>query len=125
MTWKLEYNSELRIIDLVYSGNVSGPDMRETTSRAISLSQEHGITDFLVDASNQEQAGTVTDVHELPQQYVEDGADRQKVRVAYVRPISPDLQELGKFFENVCVNRGWHVQSFTNRRDAIGWLLRS
>ncbi len=124
MTWKLEYNSELRIIDLVYSGNVSGPDMRETTSRAISLSQEHGITDFLVDASNHEQAGTVTEVFDLPQQFVEEDVNHQS-RVAYVKPISPDLQELAQFFETVCVNRGWHVQSFTNRRDAIGWLLRS
>jgi len=124
MTWKLEYNSKLRIIELVYSGDVSGSDMRDSTSRAISLSQEHAITDFLVDASKQEQAGTVTDIHELPQQYVEDGADHQS-RVAYVKPISPDLQQIAEFYETVCVNRGWHVQSFTNRHEAIGWLLRT
>ena len=123
MTWKLEYNSKLGIIESVLSGNVSGSDMREITSQSVSLSHEHGVTRFLVDASNQEQAGTVTDIYELPRQYTEESVDRLGY-LAYVRPILPDLQKLAQFFENVCVNRGWRMESFTNYRDAIGWLLR-
>ena len=122
MTWKVEYNSQLGFIEIALSGNVSGSDMRESASQAISLSHEHGVTEFLVDASKQEKADTITDIHELPQQYAEEGADPVS-RVAYIRPISPDQQEIAQFYENVCVNRGWRLRSFTNYRNAIQWLL--
>ena len=122
MTWKVEYNSQLGFIEIALSGNVSGSDMRESASQAISLSHEHGVTEFLVDASKQEKADTITDIHELPQQYAEEGADPVS-RVAYIRPISPDQQEIAQFYENVCVNRGWRLRSFTKYRNAIQWLL--
>lgn len=121
-TWKLKYKSKLRIIDLVFSGNVTGSDIREATSKTISLSHEHGIFEILVDTAHLERTETTTDIYDLPQQYVEEDLDHRS-RLAVVVPISPDLQGIMQFYENVCVNRGWRVKSFPNRREATAWLL--
>ncbi len=123
-TWKVEYNSKLRIINLVFSGDVSGSDIREATTRTISLTHEHGINEILIDLAHMEQTGTVTEIYDLLEQYNEEDLNHAS-RLAIVVPILPDLEGVVQFYENVCVNRGWRVQSFLNRREAIRWLTRN
>jgi len=33
-----------------------------------------------------------------------------------------ELRDNAEFFETVCINRGWAVQRFTDREQAIRWL---
>lgn len=75
----------------------------------------------LVDAVDLESVDSVTDLYELPKQYIEEGVSRS-TRIAMVMPRSETARKFIRFYENVCVNRGWTVQSFETRGEAEKWL---
>ncbi len=68
---------------------------------------------------------SLIDVFNIPdKQYVEEKADRTG-RVALILPSSPREKKAVNFFETVCKNRGWLVQTFLEHQDAVNWLTRS
>jgi hypothetical protein len=105
MTFRIEHDSTRHIIECVLSGSVTAEEMREAASKAIALSQEHGVTRFLVDGSAQEETASLFDIYDLPAQASEDGLDARS-RIAYVIPVSPQLKDDARFFEDVLKNRG-------------------
>ncbi len=122
MTWTLEYVSTLRIIELVFAGRTTGPDIKEATTKGIALTKEHGILEILIDITEMEWAASTTDVYDLPvNQYIAENFDRRS-RLALVLSKLTKEKEVGLFYETVCTNYGWHVQSFPNRDEAIEWL---
>jgi len=125
MTWTIEYNSNLRIIDLVIAGSLTGLDMKEVTSKLITLGKNQGVALFLVDTTDLELAPSLSRIIDLPdKQYEEEGLDR-RIRLALVLPRSPKAKEAALFYETACVNRGWNVKTFPNREEAIEWLTRT
>lgn len=65
---------------------------------------------------------SILDLLNLPaRQYVEESMSR-RIRVAVVSPRMPEAQEKVRFYETVCLNRGWKVRLFKSRDDAIEWL---
>ena len=122
MTWMLEYNDTLRIVDVVFTGVTSGRDLQEATTKSIMLGKEQGAVKFLVDAVDLELFAPLVDIIDLPdKQYVAEGLDRLS-RVALVYPRSPKAKQAAHFYETVCINRGWSVKLFSKRDDAIEWL---
>jgi hypothetical protein len=122
MPWIVQYNDALRIVELVLTGDVSGSDLREATSRIIALSKELGVLDILIDATDQQRTGSYTDLfHLADSQYAAEKASLQS-RAALVVPQTPELSMAAQFYETVCQNRGWLVQSCANREEAIAWL---
>jgi hypothetical protein len=122
MAYTLEYNSTLRIVELVYTGLYTSQESRESASKAIALGKEHGDADALVDATQAKLAVSIFDLFDLPnRQYVEEDM-KHKIRVAVVPPRQPEDQEAARFYETACYNRGWQVRLFPNRDDAIEWL---
>jgi len=125
MAWMLEYDGTLRIVDIVFSGITSGRDLQEATTKCILLAKEQGTVQFLVDAEELELFAPLVDIIDLPdKQYVVEGLERLS-RVALVNPKSPKAKEAAYFYETVCINRGWNVQLFPNRDDAIEWLTNT
>jgi len=126
MTWTLAHNSTLHIVELVFAGSTTGPDLREATVQGIALGKEQGILDYFVDATEIQLHNVSTfDLYDLPNmQYVKEGLDRRS-RVAFVMPKLPKEKKDAEFYEIACANRGWHVRSFPNRDKAIEWLTGS
>ena len=123
MTWTVEYNSTLRIVDIVFTGITSGRDLQEATTKCILLGKERGTVQFLVDAAELELFAPLVDILDLPEkQYVEEGLDRLS-RVALVNPRSAKAKEAAEFYKTVCINRGWSVRLFPERAEAIEWLM--
>ena len=124
MSWTYKLNPTLRIIEVAYSGTTTARDLKESTSEFISLEKEKGINQFLIDTSEMELAASLVNIYDLPdKQYVEENADRSG-RVALLLPPSPREKEAVQFYETVCKNRGWNVQTFLERQEAIDWLAR-
>ena len=106
----------------MFSDITSGRDLQEATTKCILLAKEQGTVQFLVDAEELELFAPLVDIIDLPdKQYVVEGLERLS-RVALVNPKSPKAKEAAYFYETVCINRGWNVQLFPNRDDAIEWL---
>lgn len=123
MAWTLELNSELQIIDLIFKGNVTGPEAREATSKAIALHHEYGILRYLVDTIEMESAPPIKNIYNLPtEQYDSEGLSHQ-AHIALVEPRSEIEKEATQFYQSVCLHRGWIVQLFQSRDEAIKWLM--
>ena len=122
LPWIYEHNSALQIIEVIYTGDITASDLRESTSELIALGKEKGINRFLVDTTKMKLDAKLVDLYHIPtQQYVEEKADRQG-RVAVLLPTSTREKKAVEFFETVCRNRGWLVQVFSERQEALYWL---
>lgn len=122
MAYTLEYNSKINTIEVAFVGSVSGPEVREATTNAITLLKKHGGSKVLIDTTRLEVAPQFFDIYNLPAyQYVEEGLSH-KTRLALITPESTKVSEATQFYETACVNRGWLVRSFSARDEALEWL---
>ncbi len=122
MPWTLSHNQALRIVEVLYTGEVTGRELREVTSKCITLEKENGVNRFLCDASDCEISASLLDLFDLPaEQYAAEKADRSG-RVAVVLPRSPRARDAAQFYETASRNRGWMVQAFASRQEAVDWL---
>ena len=123
MPWTVEYDSELRIIECRYVGQVTDDDFKEATAKAIALAKANNTKRFLVDDSEWEGGASVLGLFELPEIHKELEADRTS-RAALVLPPPSSTAEVrdAQFYETVCRNRGWNVRVFSELEEAIDWL---
>ena len=124
MPWSYEYNSTFDVIEVAYRGSTSNQDLQESTSKFIDIEHEKGINRFLVDTSDMELEATLLDVHDIPEtQYEVEGADREG-KVALILSTSRFERQAGLFYRDACQNRGWLVEAFSDRKEAMDWLTR-
>ena len=122
MPWSYKYNPTLKIVEVVYSGEITARDLGESSSALIALEKEKGLNWFIIDATEMKLTASLIDVYDLPtKQYLEESADRFG-RVAVLLPSCSKTREAVHFYETVCKNRGWMVQAFSNRQEAVDWL---
>lgn len=122
MTWTVDYNSTLHIIEGVFTGRTTESDLKESTTKAIALSKEQGKVNFLIDATELELTTSIFDLYDLPAtQYGAENLNHQS-RLALVLPKLLEEKVNVQFYKTTCVNRGWFVQLFPNRDKAIKWL---
>ena len=122
MPWTVSHDPTLQIIELVLSGQVTADELHESTSQCIALGRERGTSRFLISTADMKLGASLIDIYTLPsEQYIEEEADRFG-RVAVVPSDSPEVREAARFYETVCINRGWMVQVFEDRGEAVAWL---
>ena len=122
MPWTHEYRPSLDAIEVVYSGSTSARDLQDSTSKFINIEHREGISRFLIDTREMELDATLLDVYDIPEtQYVVEKADR-KGRVALILAASGFERQAGLFYRDACQNRGWLVEAFADRQEAVDWL---
>ena len=125
MTWAIEYDDDLQIVVLTYSGKTTGEDIKEAAAARIAMGKEKGVNKFLIDAGKVEtEASATLSIYEVPEDlYLRQEANR-KSRIAVIRPESSVSREMVEFYETACLNLGWLVKVFQDRDNAVEWLLR-
>jgi hypothetical protein len=115
-----EYLPDLGIVEVKLIGQVTVPELRKVTTEARELSKVNDTILFLVNSSELEDI-PILDIYFLPKLYDELGFDRRS-KIAQIMPEHTDPVQNADFYEDVLVNRGWNIKSFTNREQAIFWL---
>ena len=111
------------MVTVVFSGAVSGTDLRDATVAAAALGQKHGVMRYLVDGMAILTLARELELFALPaRMYDELGLDRSELRIAIVIPPVDDLEQLVRFYETACLNRGWRVKVFAAFEPAVAWL---
>ena len=125
MSWNVEYNSELGIVEGRYIGHVTDEDFKQATVKAVNLSKANQAHLFLIDDSEWKGGTTIFGLYDLANTFEELGFDRDS-RAALILPAAgtPEVEH-ARFFETACVNRGWKVKLFTDYQEAMGWLTNS
>ena len=123
MPWSVKPYPELGLIETVYSGRITDDDIKASTMKAIAVSNESGIGKFLSDLTDVETHDLSTlKLYEQPEHWKGLRA-KGKNRLALIVPDSKEIINAAAFYETVSRNRGWNVQIFSERQEAIDWLL--
>lgn len=121
MPYEVKLNDSLGIIESTVTGVLSSDEIRGCSDEMIDLSLSHGVAAFLIDALELASVSSAVDVYDVPSRYQEGGLSRSS-RFALVLPALRSAHEITTFYDNVCNNRGWSVQPFKTRYEAIAWL---
>ena len=122
MPYTVRHNPASGFIEVTFTGLMTGADLREVTTKAISLSKQEATTRFVIDAFAAELAALIYEIYDLPaRQYVEEELSRE-TRAVVILPASEKARAAALFYETACRNRGWDVRTFSERQAAIDWL---
>ncbi|OEU63941.1 MAG: hypothetical protein BA870_04870 [Desulfuromonadales bacterium C00003094] len=121
MPWSVELNTELDLIESIYSGYVTICEVEAATLKAFELASKERPSRFLTELRDVELEHSVADLYFIPKEWQRMKfmwLNRLALLVSGCDAIMKDLQ----FFETTCLNQGRHVRIFTQRQDAIDWL---
>lgn len=123
MAWTIEYQPDSRIVEVRFSGAVSGPELKEAAVARIEFGKQKSAHRFLVDAAEMRASkSTILDVLEIPAKVYADSRMDRASNIAVIQPKDPESQWIAEFYENASVVRGWSVDVFSNRISATAWL---
>ncbi len=121
--WTIEFISDLHIVALVLSGELTGEELQESAAARIALGEEQGVTDFIIDARDLvAPRATTMAVYDIPARLYSEQNMPREARIAVVKPVDPGSAWIVQFYEDLCVNRGWRVFMASDRAGALAWL---
>ncbi len=121
----VEYNPELGVVMFKYVGRVTVENFKKETIVGLDLAKKNNTNLFLIDDTDLEDAGSIFDLYDLPKFYEEIGADRNSKVALILPPPGTAAAEDAHFYETTCQNQGWQVKVFSERQEAINWLLNN
>lgn len=124
MPWSAQHDAKTNTIEIIYTGVLTLADLQAAITKRISLQEETGATCILADLSGIEHSdiGTV-DLFSIPAEYFVSKQSSRRTRVGLVLPQEPKAREDARFYETVCLNRGWQFKAFEQRHEALKWLI--
>jgi hypothetical protein len=125
MPWSVIFDSDTDIVEVIYTGRVTGLELKEAATERVRMQKKHDTSLVLVDASRTEllEAGLL-DVHNLPAELYDNVEADRVTQLALISPRSQEARVAAKHFKTACLNRGWHVMTFEKRQNAIDWLQK-
>lgn len=124
MTWSLSYNQTQHLVEYVFEGNLRNSEVELAMKKGAALCREHDCFDVLIDSTGQERIESITVLYQhAGSGYAAEGIQRRRTHIAVILPNSSAMLENYSFYETVCHNRGWKVQTFMDREAAVEWLM--
>jgi len=121
MAWKIEYNNKEEIIELEYSGIVSGEDLKNAFTSAVDYIYEYKTVLVLADCTGMKAGHTLFDLLGLLGDF--EGLDiLRNVKEALLLSPGQESRSNISFWETACLNRGFSVKIFEEKQEAINWL---
>ncbi len=122
MAWRVLYNSTTDVVELINEGTVTSKDLFDGVAACYSLGIETNTLKFLADSSKREKfKGSIFDYYKIPEIFSK-MPEMRRARIAVVLPMNNYFDAGVRFFETVCLNRGYLVQTFKTREKAEEWL---
>jgi hypothetical protein len=122
MTWRIEFDEKLGVIHCVYAGTVTVEDYKKGALETIALAKKHNIHRILIDDSELKSTVSTMEIYDMPNLYETADANRRS-KWALILPPEGPIRDDVNFYVTMCLNRGWFVKTFEDRRAAIDWLL--
>jgi hypothetical protein len=121
MEWEMILHETDGYLEVVTGGSADRDGSLEMAKAISERMNKRRITRALIDHSHiAHVAGETVDIFDRPKILSLIGAVL-KIKIAEV--IKPEHREHFRFFETVCVNRGYRISVFEDRDSAIAWLL--
>ena len=125
MAWRVLYNSTTDVVELINEGTVTSKDLFDGVVACYRLGVEKGTLKFLADSSKREKfKGSIFDYYRIPEMFSK-MPEIRKARIAVQLPTGKYFDAGVRFFETVCLNRGYLVHTFKIRKKAEEWLTET
>ena len=119
MSYTIRQFDEGKYIELFYHGEFTISELENSKIDANEILSRNGWHRVLVDVTTARAYPATVDYFDFASGLTQDAPGN--IRLALV--VKEERKEIGRFFENVAVNRGLDVRCFTDREDGLNWLL--
>jgi hypothetical protein len=124
MPWHVNINNDFPIIETCYSGFLTRIELSDAIQQTLKIAKDKGINLLLSDCSTLKGGHDVFDLYELVNVIMKmDLHHTLTLMEAIILPDYKESEELVKFWETTCSNRGITVRLFNDRQSALDWLL--
>jgi hypothetical protein len=122
MPWSVTVLPDHPILVISYSGALTSADFTEAFHASGQKAMEHRVVRFLADCTELGGGYSVFDLFFLVDMIEATGVPPD-FREALLLPTTPGQIGNAKFYEDACMNRGILVKLFTDRDEALAWLM--
>ena len=121
MPYTVNFLDSEGIVTVVNSGVLEYKDYSEQAREAHELSLTKDSYLFLADCTKMVNNADLFEILDLPGLYERIKVSRS-IKVAVLLSEDAATNEDIRFYETVCLNRGWNVKVFSNQDSALVWL---
>ena len=121
MTWQVQYLPDQGIILIKNSGDITYQDFRDEIREVAALSEARQVFHILSDDTEMHASIGTVDIYEFPNLYREAGLPMSSRIAVLVSTEDTGIDDF-KFYETVCLNRGYQSRIFFRYEDALEWL---
>lgn len=122
MPWHASLLPDHPIVETRYSGELSATELGAAAGATLELAKTHGTNLFLADCTALVGGHSVFDLYFLADTIRANGFTKM-LREAVLLPTLPAPTHNVEFWKTTAINRGFDVRLFSDRADALGWLL--
>lgn len=120
MPWNVVAHPELPVVETIYAGNMTGDDVAMAAAETLKIAAGLGRNRLFADCSTLDGGHSIFDLFAISE---ETNLGALGLREAILQPALASSLEMVKFWETACMNRGVQVRIFTERDEAMRWLL--
>lgn len=122
MPWSVRFVTEQNYVETQYAGVLTGEELRAAVHATLDAGKAAGTHDYLGDCTAMEGGHSVVDLYPLVD-LLEASNTARTYREAIILPtLSAPAKDVA-FWETAAKNRGFTIRLFTNREEALRWLL--
>lgn len=121
MPYEISYREKSGVVVIVNEGELTYDELVRQSQEAINLARDKKSELFLSDFSNVKVRTNNIELFRLLDIYAEFGMSQTSRIAAVVTNMELKAEQL-RFFETICLNRGWQVKIFLKRELALEWL---
>jgi hypothetical protein len=121
MPYEISFIEKSGIVIIENKGELTYDEVVTQSKEAIILANEKNSQLFLSDFSNVKVRANTFELLKFPEIYKQYGMSRTSRIAVVVTNIELKTEEL-RFYETICLNRGWQIKIFLKRDRAIEWL---
>jgi hypothetical protein len=122
MPWQVKLLAEQKIVETIYAGHLTPAELISAVESSMSQAKVARATRLLSDCTDLVGGHNFADLFKLAETLQADAFALSLKEAVLVPPSGPGV-EMVQFYETTCLNRGLDVRVFTDRAQAIAWLL--
>lgn len=124
MPWNVTSVKEPMRLELTLTGRVTPGELRQAAQECMHRATSDQVWLVLADCLQMEGGHSIFDLHALAD-FLHATGLAHRIREAVVAPEQGPFQDVVKFWETTCFNRGIQVRLFSGRNAALAWLSSS
>ena len=123
MPWTIRFLAEERIVEMVYSGMINPRELEQSITEALAASKTHACARFLADGTAMLGGHTTSDLYTHMEQAIKISFPEPFREALVLPPKAPlEIVENMQFWAAGLRLRGYDVQIFIERAQALNWL---